>query len=45
MEYLENEWFSTENELCQFANDNAVSVVSIIYNDYKWVLFYKKRLD
>ena len=45
MEDLKNKQFGSPDELCQWVNKNAIKITSIIANDYKWILFYKKILD
>ena len=45
MEYLEFTEFGSEDKLCQWVNENRVTVVAITSNAWCLKLFYKKRLD
>ena len=45
MEYLEYKEFLLPEDLCQWANDNAVKTISITKRATYFVLFYKNKLN
>ena len=45
MEYLEYKEFLLPEDLCQWANENAVKTISVTRRGGYYVLFYKNKLD
>ena len=45
MEFLEYKEFGSEDELCQWVNENRVTAVAITKRATYFVLFYKIKLD
>jgi len=32
--------FTSEEDVCKFLNENCINPISIVYRDYKYILFY-----